>query len=46
VKMDELQAVVQRAMDARAELERKGTPPGDAMVMAGLALGVLLSGDR
>jgi len=38
---------VQRVLDARAELERrKGVSAGDALIMSGLALGVLLSGDR
>lgn len=44
MKPADLQAAVQAATDAREELTRRGTSPGDALVMAGVALGVLLAG--
>jgi hypothetical protein len=43
---EDIRIAVMRTRDAEAELRRQGTPAGDALIMAGLALGVLLAGDR
>jgi hypothetical protein len=42
-KLD-VQDAVDVALEARQELERRGVAANEALVMTGLALGVLLSG--
>lgn len=43
---DQIDTAVLRTIEAKRALIRRGEAPGDAVVMAGLALGVLLAGER
>ena len=40
----QLRLIVDRILAAHAEMIRRNVPPGDATIMAGCALGTLLSG--
>jgi len=40
----QVQAAVDSVLDAQEELVRRGTDPGAALILCGLALGVLLGG--